>query len=259
MKFDVYFSRKHKTPVWSGDAESREDAIRKAIAAGKLKDGHLKSFQNGVGPHVVQRRDSKDHTDWRHVSNIDTSPFTKKESKCTHAEGMITVKTGQQGALSINGKFIGQVERMGSYTFVMLDRTDGDRERLTVPDGNSMMASEIAAWVQDYLNKNPKMVADLKLESARVTAKDVLALCEEDIVKKLMGFVDSAAKDYGVKFKWDSTDKGPYAEFSSVADMEKVWSAARRKAGSNAWQLEKVSDSDAPGIFISAEDEEEDE
>jgi hypothetical protein len=74
----------------------------------------------------------------------------------------ITVEPGHQGALRINGQSIGRIERMGAYTFVMLDRADGDRERLTVPQ--EMSVSEIPAWVQDYLNKNPKMVADLALD-----------------------------------------------------------------------------------------------
>ena len=71
-----------------------------------------------------------------------------------------TVKAGLQGALIVNGKDIAKVVKHGRNVFIMIDKKDGDKNRLLVPGGKDMLSSEIVDWFTSYLKKNPKVLSE---------------------------------------------------------------------------------------------------
>lgn len=77
----------------------------------------------------------------------------------------ISVKAGLQGALVVNGKSIAKIVKHGNNVFIMIDKEDGDKNRILVPSGKDMLTSEIVDWFESYLKKNPKALTE-NLEEA---------------------------------------------------------------------------------------------
>jgi hypothetical protein len=126
-------------------SETKEMSLKKVEK--KIKDGYWEAEQDlKVGKHITLR-DTK--TNKRIVVYI-TEDLN---------EGF-KVTTGVQGSLSINGKSIAKTQKVGNNVFVMIDKEDGDKTRIPVPNGKNMMASEIAEWLEDYLKKNPKALTE---------------------------------------------------------------------------------------------------
>lgn len=69
----------------------------------------------------------------------------------------------ERGWLAINGKTIAQTVMHGKYCFIMLQRRDGDRERVTVPDGQNMTPKEISVWLEAWLKANPRIISELEM------------------------------------------------------------------------------------------------
>ena len=53
---------------------------------------------------------------------------------------------------------------MGKNVAIMIERPDGNKDRIAVPGGKDMLASEIAEWLEDYLNKHPQVLKEEVLE-----------------------------------------------------------------------------------------------
>lgn len=131
-------------------SEAKEMTQEKVMQ--KIKDGYWEAEEDvKKGKHVLIR-DTK--------TNKRMTIYIKEDL----LEEKFSVKCGLQGALSINGKSIAKVEKQGNNVFVMIDKSNGDKERITVPGGKGMLASEIAEWLEDYLEKNPKVLKEGILE-----------------------------------------------------------------------------------------------
>jgi hypothetical protein len=127
------------------------------------------------------------------------------------------VKTGLQGALSINGKSIAKIEKVGNNVFVMIDKEDGDKNRIAVPGGKDMMASEIAEWLEEYLKKNPKALTESSYEKdldpkKKIVVKGVKGMKSKPFTKK---FRNMDAFD-----KWQDTDEAGDYEIHQVMNED---------------------------------------
>lgn len=83
----------------------------------------------------------------------------------------VSVKAGLQGALVVNGKSIAKIVKHGNNVFIMIDKEDGDKNRILVPSGKDMLTSEIVDWFESYLKKNPKALTENLEEAIDYTKK----------------------------------------------------------------------------------------